>query len=33
METPEEEGLEDGALDPDEIEGDVPTWDEGADDE
>ena len=29
----EEDELEDGSLDPDELEGDPPEWDEGADDE
>jgi hypothetical protein len=31
--TEEEDELEDGSLDPDELEGDPPEWDEGADDE
>jgi hypothetical protein len=29
----EEDELEEGSLDPDEVEGDPPEWDEGADDE
>ena len=29
----EELDLEEGALDPDELEGDPPYWDEGTDDE
>ncbi len=29
----EQDDLEEGALDPDEIEDDVLIWDEGADDE